>query len=174
MHNLRNTILLITCLISSAVYSEPKSGLSAKQEGDLGLVIVASETPEYITEWLTTPSNHGVTIKRLKTAKPNQLIVSAFLATGLTPDNSGNFSFSVSYYFLNPKDKALFGERDFAKGSGILPKKATFIMADPALDIILEDSDPEGIYTIVAQLKDLVTGKTANCSYDIRFVKNGL
>ena len=174
MHKLRIIVLLIACFVSNAVLSESKSGLSAKPEGDLGLVIVASETPEYITEWLTTPSSHGITIKRLKTAQPDQLIVSAFLATGLSPDESGNFSFSVSYYFLDPNEKALFGQRDFAKGSGLLPKKSTFIMADPALDIILEDSDPEGTYTIVAQLKDLVSGKTANCSYDIRFVKNGL
>jgi len=174
MHTLRITILLVACFISGASFSEYKLGLSAKPEGDLGLVIVASETPEYITEWLTTPSNYGVTIKKLKTAKPNQLIVSAFLATGLTPDKSGNFSFSVSYYFLDPNGKALFGASDFAEGSGTLPTKATFMMADPALDIVLEESDPEGTYTIVARLKDLVTGNTANCSYEIRFVKNGL
>ena len=174
MRTLRFTILLIVFFISGAAYSDSKPGLSAKPEGDLALVIVASETPGYISEWINTPSSHGVTIKRLKTAKPNQLIVSAFLVTGLSPDKEGKFSYSISYYFLDPNDKALFGERNYAKGSGTIPKKTSFIMANPALDIILEDSDPEGIYTIVAQVKDLVTGKKADCSYDIRLVKNGL
>ncbi len=174
MLTIRHVIILIALCINGAAYSETKPPLSAKPEGDLAIIIVASETPEYIKEWMSTPSSHGVTIKRLKTAKPNQLIVSAFLVTGLSADEDGEFSYSVSYYFLDPNNKALFGERDYAKGSGTIPKNPSFIMADPALDIILEDSDPEGTYSIVAQVKDLVTGKKADCSYNIRLIKNGL
>jgi len=47
-------------------------------------------------------------------------------------------------------------------------------MGDPALDLILEDSDREGIYTIVAQVTNLVAGKNADNSYTIRFIKDGL
>ena len=147
---------------------------SPKPEGELGLIIVASGTPEYINEWISTPSSHGVTIKRLKKAKPNQLIVIAFLVSGVSPDTMGNFSFSVNYYILNPNDKAIFGERDYAKGSGTIPNAPAFIMGDPALDLILEDSDQEGDYTIVAQVTDLVTGKKADNSYTIMFIKDGL
>ena len=46
-------------------------------------------------------------------------------------------------------------------------------MGDPALDLILEDSDREGIYTIVAQVTNLVAGKNADNSYTIRFIKDG-
>jgi hypothetical protein len=81
-----------------------------------------------------TPSSHGVTIKRLKKAKPSQLIVAAFLVSGASPDTMGNFSFSVNYHVPDPNDKAIFGERDYANGSGTSPKPPAFIMGDPALD----------------------------------------
>jgi hypothetical protein len=147
---------------------------SPKPEGDINLIIVASGTPEYISEWLSTPSSHGVTIKRLKKAKPNQLIVSSFLISGVTPDKDGNYSFSVSFYILDPNNKPIFGQRDYAKGKGKVPDNPSFIMADPAMDIILEDTDPAGIYSIVAQVTDLVSGKKSDDTYNIEFIKNGL
>ncbi len=63
---------------------------------------------------------------------------------GVSPETMGNLSFSVNYHVLDPNDKAIFGERDYAKSSGTMPKAPAFIMGDPALDLILEDSDPEG------------------------------
>jgi len=174
MRLFRLATFIITICFSCISTAEVTPMPSPKPEGELDLIIVASGTPEFINEWVSTPSSHGVTIKRLKTAKPNQLIVSAFLVSGVSPDKAGNFSFSVSYYVLDPNDKAIFGERNYSKGSGIMPKVPTFIMGDPALDLILEDSDPEGVYTIVAQAIDLVSGKKVSDSYTIRFVKNGL
>lgn len=64
-----------------------------------------------------------------------------------SPDTISNFSFSVNYYEPDPNDKAIFGKRDYANGSGTMPKAPVFIIGDPALDLILEDSDPEGAYT---------------------------
>jgi hypothetical protein len=74
---------------------------SPNPRGDLGLIIVASDSPEYIHEWLTTPPSHGVTIKRLHVAKPEQLIVSSFLVHGVTPDQTGNYSFNVSFSLVS-------------------------------------------------------------------------
>ncbi len=171
---LRSTILLILLCISGAAYTGSTPVLSAKPEGDLGLVIVASDSPEFINEWLSTPFSHGVTIEILKTTKPDKLIITAFLVTGVSSDEEGNFSFNVSYYVLDPSGKTLFGERNYAKRSGAASKVPSIIMADPALDIILENSDPAGVYTIVAQVEDLVSGKKADNSYKIVFKKNEL
>jgi hypothetical protein len=145
---------------------------SPKPEGELDLIIVASGTPEYISEWLNTPASHGVTIKRLKKAKPNQLIVSSFLVSGVTPDREGKYSFTVSFYILDPNNKPIFGQRDYAKGKVRAPANPSFIMADPAMDIILEATDPAGMYTIVAQVTDLVSGKKTDDIYNIEFIKN--
>ncbi len=164
-------LLLIIIAWSVPASSELTPGPSARASGDLGLVIVASDTPEYINKWLTTPSSHGVTIKRLKVAKPNQLIVAAFLVTGLSGNTEGNYDFNVSFYILDPNQKPIFGQRNYSKGDGKLPEKPMLIMADPALDLVLENSDPEGIYTIVAQVHDLVTGKKADDAYQIEYIK---
>lgn len=166
--------ILIFVLFWGAANAEIAPGPVAKKAGDLGLVIVASGTPKYIEEWLSTPSSHGVTIKRLKVAKPDQLIVTAFLVTGMSANDDGNYEFSVSFYILDPNEKPIFGQRDYAKGRGELPSKPMLTMADPALDLILEDSDPEGVYTIVAQVVDLVNGKKASDSYSIKFIKGEL
>jgi len=179
MLNLRNA-LLVTILVFSNIAIAKISPTkitpmpSPNPIGKLGVIIVASDSAKYIKEWLSTPSSHGVTIKRLKVAKPNQLIVSSFLVTGVSPNKLGNYSFSVSFYILGPNGKPIFGQRDYAKGKGKIPKTPTFIMADPAMDIVLEKSDPAGIYTIVAQVKDLVTGKQADNAYKIKFIKNEL
>ena len=163
--------IIILCSVS---FAEISPGPEPQKTGELGLVIVASETPEYIKEWISTPSKHGVTIKRLRIAKPNQLIVAAFLVTGVSPNSEGNYEFSVNFYFLNPEGKPIFGKRDFAGGKGKHHTKPTFIMADPALDLVLEASDPEGTYTVVAQVTDVVTGKKADSSYKIKFIKHEL
>jgi len=147
---------------------------SPNPRGDLGIIIVASDSPGYIHEWLTTPPSHGVTIKRLLVAKPEQLIVSSFLVHGIAPNQAGEYSFSVSFYVLGPDRIPIFGVRDYAKGKGPIPNNPSFIMADPALDIILEESDPPGIYTIVAQVVDITSGKKADASYKIKFIKNAL
>ena len=167
-----NKILpLIIMLFFGVAFAEITPGPAAKAQGDLGLVIVASDSPDYIQEWLTTPSQHGVTIKRLIAAKPDQLIVSSFLVTGLSANREGNYNFSVSFYVLDPNNKPIFGQRDYAKGSGKLPNKPVLIMGDPALDLILENTDPAGNYSIVAKVKDLVSGKEADDSYSIMFTK---
>ena len=148
--------------------------ISAKKKGDLGLIIVASDSPKFVEEWVKTPSKHAPKVKRLFDAEPDQLIVTAFIVTGLSANESGQFSFSVSFYVLDPNGKPLFGQRDYAKGAGKLPEDPTFIMADPALDLVLEESDPPGVYTIVGQVTDLINGKKADNFYKITFTKSEL
>ena len=99
-------VLLLFVWASSSL-AENTPGPTAKMSGDLGLVIVASDSPDYIKKWLTTPSSHAVTIKRLKVAKPNQLIVAAFLVTGMSGNSEGNYDFSISFYVLDPNQKTL-------------------------------------------------------------------
>jgi len=167
-------VFLALLVWSQAVFAEIIEGPKPNSVGNLELEIVASGTPEYIKEWLSAPSSHGVTIKRIRAVKPEQLIVASFLVSGMSADEEGKYSFSVSMYVLGPDGKPIFGERNYAKGSGILPGKPTYIMADPALDIVLEESDPAGDYIIVAQVEDHVSGAKADCSYLIKLSKSEL
>lgn len=167
-------VILLVVFCSQSAIGDVTPGPTPTKAGDLALVVVASDSPEYIKEWLSTPSSHGVTIKRIRVVKPEQLIVAAFLVSGMSADEEGNYSFSVSMSVLGPDGKPIFGERNYATSSGKLPEKATFIMADPALDLILEDSDPEGDYSIVARVKDSVSGATADDSYVLKLSKSEL
>lgn len=146
-------------------------GAKARLPGDLELIIVASGTAGYIQEWLKTPAKHGVTIKRLKVAKSNQLIVIAFLMTGLTGDAEGDYKYTVNSYILGPDGKPIWGERDYAAGQGTLPNTPAIIMADPALDLILDSTDPVGKYSVFAELTDHVSGEKATSRYTILFKK---
>ena len=174
MAKIRFFIFLAIALWSQAVSAEVSPGPEPKKAGDLGLVVVASGSPDYIKEWLSTPSSHGITIKRLRVVRPEQLIVASFLVSGMSADEGGNYSFAVSMYILGPDGKPIFGDRNYAKSSGKLPEKPTFIMADPALDLVLENGDPEGHYKIVAQVQDLISGAKADGSYVIKLIKREL
>lgn len=166
-------ILFTTLLFCSIANAEVTPGPEAKTAGDLGLVIVASDSPDYIKEWLNTPPSHGVTIKRLEVTRPGQLVVTSFLVTGFTSDRNGDFSIAVSFVLLDPKGKELFSQPHYAKASGKAPEVPTYIMADPAVDIVLDKTDQEGEYTIVGVVEDLISKKTARSSYKIKFEKDG-
>ena len=170
---IKNYLLIILAIyFTSAANAEVTPGPNPNENGNLGLVIVASHTPEYIKEWLSTPSNHGVTIKRLKIARPEQLIVTSFLVTGFTPDSEGNFLFRVSFALIGPDNKEVFSQKNYAAGKGKVPDKPTFVMADPALDIVLEHSDASGTYTIIGIVEDMVANKKVRSEYKIQFINN--
>ncbi len=171
MINKRILLLLSLLFWGCFANAEKIPGPQAKPQGELALIIVASESDSYVREWLNTPPEHGVTIKRAKVTKPDQLLVTAFLVTGLTPSNDGRYRYSINTYVLGPEGKPIWGQRNYAGGAGMLPAKPMLMMADPALDLILEQSDPEGTYTIVGQVTDLTSGNKADSSYKIEFRK---
>ncbi|RUO36095.1 hypothetical protein CWE13_09475 [Aliidiomarina shirensis] len=166
-------ILLLLSLIFfwGVANAEEIPGPQARPQGDLDLIIVASESDAYIREWLNTPPEQGVTIKRTRVAKPDQLLVTAFLVTGLTAGDDGRYRYSIDTYILGPDGDPIWGQRNYAGGAGVLPARPMVLMADPALDLILEQSDPEGIYTVVGQVTDLASGSKADSSYEIQFTK---
>ena len=138
---------------------------------DLGIIILASDSPSYIKEWLKTPSDHVVTIKRIKQAKPNVTIYYSFLVTGLSSNKDGKCKYEVSYVFKGPNGEIVFDETINTRAEEVLPVEPTFIMADPALDITLEDTDPTGIYVLESKVIDLVSNKKAMKTYEIKLVK---
>lgn len=164
-------LILTNIFFFTVAQAEVTLGPNPNKDGDLGLVIVAAQTPEYIKEWVATPSDHAVTINRLTEAKPDQLIVTSFLVTGFTSGTDGNFRCNVSFALIGPDGKEVFGHKDYAKAKGKAPGKATFVMADPALDIVLEQSDLAGVYTIIGVVEDEISKKSARSEYKIKFTK---
>ena len=168
---LKKTILYTLLLLSSVAQAQLLPNIVASPKGNLSLEIVASDSPKYIKEWISTKPENAITIKRLKQAKPNQLIVIAFLTSGLSADSNGKYHYSVNVYILAPNNEPIWGQRNYAGGKGLLPKKPMIMMADPALDFVLESSDPAGEYTIVAQVTDHVSGVKTDGNYKILYSK---
>ena len=136
----------------------------AKAAGDLNLVIATSDMPEQSQEWLDSSPDRKMGLKIIKTAKPDQMISTSFLVTGVTPDGNGDFSVAVSFTLLDPHGKPVISERRFAKTSGRAPTNPAFVMADPELAFTLDESDPAGQYTIIGLVEDLTNNKMARTS----------
>lgn len=167
-------VVLLLLLFSGVSLAEIVKGPSPSEPGDIAVEIVASGSPEYVERWNSTPSVEAQTITRLKQSAPEQLIVISFLVSGMTGNSERKYSFSVSMYVEDPNGKLVLGQRDFARGQGEYFVNPAFIMANPALDLILEESDPLGTYKVFAQVTDLVSGERATSIYEIDFVKEGL
>lgn len=147
------------------IYPEPKA------EGDLKLVIVTSDSPDHAREWLNAPPARRISLKRLKTAKTDQDIYTSFLVTGITPDIDGNFSYEISFTLLDASGKPVENRRHYAKAAGKAPTYPAFIMAEPELALVLDNSDPIGDYTIIGIVEDLTSNKVVRNSMRITLTR---
>lgn len=148
-----------------SIQPEPKGA------GDLDLLIVPSALPEQTQEWLDSPPTRKISLQILRTAKPDQEITTSFLVTGVTPDSSGDYVVEVSFTLLDPAGKPMYNKRRFAKTTGLAPATPAFILAEPGLDLILDESDPAGEYLIIGIVEDLTSNKIARSSSPITLEK---
>ncbi len=141
--------------------------LGPMKAGELGIMIAASDTTDFIKEWLDSPPDQKVTIKKVRWIKPGEVLYTAFLVTGLYYGVNNSFNYQVSFYVIGPDGEVPFGQRNYAGGTGNHPNKPTIYMADPALELTFNPEDPQGIYVIVAKVEDQTNGKTAKNQYEI-------
>jgi len=142
-----------------------------KAAGDLDLLIVASDTPVQAEEWLNSPSDTKGNLQILKRVKPDQVINTSFLVTGVSPDGNGDYSVAVSFTLLDPNGKPVLSERRYATTSGRAPAAPAFVLAEPMLAIILGESDPAGEYKIIGSVEDLTKDKMIRTSIGITLGK---
>ena len=143
------------------------------QPGNLNITVVASDSPQYLHDWVDPAKHNKVTIRRINKIKAEQIAYCGFLISGLTPSPAPDSSvyFSVGFKFYGPDGSLVFEQPIYTQGKMNDPQKPTYIMADPALDLIMEKSDPVGIYTIVGIVTDLVTKQKATGSYKLSLIK---
>lgn len=137
----------------------------------LAIEVSLSDSLEYQKKWVSTPIQEAVPLPRIKALRIGQTGYAAFVVSGLRGDTGGNFSYSVSWSLYDPNGKLVHEIKDYAKGSGRLHNKPAFYMADPALDIILESSDPAGEYVIEAMVVDKIAKKSTKNTRRFNFYK---
>lgn len=140
--------------------------------GQLEVMVAVSASPEYIKEWVASHYNQPITIKTVKEIKQNQMVYASAIVSGFGVTDKGGVDLSGDFILLDPKGKASIEQKDIfhvkvEKG----PAPGGFIMLDPALDLMVEESDPEGVYILKAVVRDNVLGKTASGEYKLTYKK---
>ncbi len=62
----------------------------------------------------------------------------------------------------------MFDQPVYAKGKSVGAAKRGFVMADPALDLLFDDTDPTGTYVLDVTVRDNIAKSEAKTTYDIR------
>jgi len=162
--------VIATIVLFSSLVAERGYALDANSSGDLRLEIAASANPRYLKDWISTPSEHGVVIERLHEAHPDETIYVAFIATGYTPDSEGNVDLVAHWALLGPDGKTIFAKENYATYS-YKNEKPGFVILDPALDVVLNHTDPAGTYKVLGVLEDRVAKTKTTHLYFFEFIK---
>ena len=155
-----NRTSLFTCCLILASTVVPTQALDPNAPGDLSVIVFASPTEDFITEWVSTPATHSPTIRRISEARTNELVHVGFIVTGYTRSDDDTVRLQVDVAVRFPDGRALFEQRDFSGFKGKPKSESAFVLADPVLLVMIESGDPLGTYTIEATVRDLATGKS--------------
>ncbi|PIQ86555.1 MAG: hypothetical protein COV74_04040 [Candidatus Omnitrophica bacterium CG11_big_fil_rev_8_21_14_0_20_45_26] len=164
----KKTVLLFICLLilsSNVLAASPV----ANPPGELRVVVMASDSPNFIDEWVSTPSSHDVHVKPLKEVSVEKMFHVAAIVTGYEIDASmmtnlsGDFILEDSDKTVQADEKNILIHQKKFKGN----ERTGFVMLDPAIDLTFTDEDKTGVYTIKIVVRDHVSGKTATGEYQI-------
>ena len=164
---------LIFIILGTALFMSSRVfALDPNSQGELGAYILASDSPDYMSEWVHTQYNHDIHIVPIKEVIPDQKVHTAFVVTGYGADDKGMTDLAADFVLQGPDGKEVFGEKNVATHHKKRGKESAvgFIMLDPAIYIVLEANDKRGVYTIKASVTDKVLNKTASCEYKFTFV----
>jgi hypothetical protein len=164
----------VACLSLAPLGAAEQQAVHASPEGELRVELIAAATPEYIREWVNTPHEHDVHVKRLRVVSSEQTFYVAVVATGYELDEQGMTDLICGWRLIGPSSTPLADERQFVSHKKRMTHRTGFVMLDPAIDLTLEVADERGLYTIEATVEDRVSGKTASNSYQIRLTDHGL
>ncbi|OGX34252.1 MAG: hypothetical protein A3I43_04265 [Omnitrophica WOR_2 bacterium RIFCSPLOWO2_02_FULL_50_19] len=140
--------------------------------GKLEVMVAVSASPEYIKEWTASHYNQPITIKTVGEIKQNQVVYASAIVSGFGVTEKGGVDLSGDFILLDPNGKMSLEQKDIfhvKMEKGQAP--GGFIMLDPALDLMVEESDPEGVYILKAVVRDNVLGKTASGEYKLSYKK---
>lgn len=162
------SVILVVCML---VLLTPVNAFSLgpNPEGELSIQVVAAASPDYIREWVSAPSAHDIHIDRISEIVPEQTFYVAVIVTGYGLNTSTMTDLTGDLVLQNPDgsiqfdEKAMFSHRRKMGKQG----RVSFLMMDPAVDLVLEEGDQRGVFVVKAIVTDRVLGKTATGEYEI-------
>jgi|SRR6185436_7829760 len=154
------TVLLVAVSLAAAV--------KPNEPGRLGGYIAVGASPDFLKDWLRPGSPHVPLVKQFHIGETAYV---GFIVTGVLANNSGQSSVTVDVRIARPDGSVLFEKTSYASVVGPTSKGAGFAIADPALDLEFDSTDPIGTYSIVAMFHDAVSKKGALCEVRIELLK---
>lgn len=145
----------------------PAGAVDPNAPGDLAISVFVSESPDFIREWVSTPSSHGPTIRRIRSARFNQQVHAGFIVTGYTRQKDLWVNFAIDVQVSDPTGKVILNQTNWARHNEKMPSERSFVLADPVLDLLIESSDPAGRYRIEATVHDQVGRKSASGLWEL-------
>lgn len=161
---------IVFLLITGLFLTIPLKGfaLDAQPQGQLEVIVVACSSPNFINEWVGASYAHAPTIETIKEVKRGQTMYVAVIVSGFGIDNKGGTDLVGDFMLLEPDAKVATEQKNVfhykANRGGLT---GGFVMMDPTLDLVLEEGDAEGAYTIRAVVRDNVLNKTATGEYKV-------
>ena len=157
-------LLPVVCL--GVVLASPVRAESGNPPGDLAVHILASDSPAFIEEWMSTPFQHPVRVRKVDHVERGRVTYIAFLVTGHSLGEDGRALVDVSVRVLRPDRSVAFSDSSYAHVASKCPRIG-FVMADAGLDFGVDVRDPLGAWTIEAVAHDRVAGKHAPTSHTL-------
>jgi hypothetical protein len=161
---------LIAALLAVSVASAPGTAaelMKPRESGDLVVVVAAADSPDYIREWMETRFEDSPRLERLNETAIGEWLYISFLVTGLTPSAEAAYDFTVGYRLLRPDGSILFDEPAQATNRSKGTARRGWVMSDPALDLLFDETDPPGRYTLEVRVRDNIAGAEATTTHII-------
>ena len=156
-------------LIVSILLLLPGEGFAVdpNPQGELEVIVLMSNTPKYIYEWVNTGHETDIHIEPLKAVMPGVMCYMAVVVTGFALDSNGLMNVDGGFALVNPDGSVQFDRKKAFLMKKTIEHPAGFIMLDPAIDLSFDKSDQLGEYLIRADVTDYISGKSASSEYKI-------
>jgi hypothetical protein len=99
---------------------------------------------------------------RIHSARRNQLVHAGFIITGYSQDEHDRVNYEVDVTITDPKGKLVMERRPHATSRRQVVGKPGLLLADQILDLMVEEGDPLGRYTIRAVVRDEIAHREAS------------
>lgn len=165
-----SSVTLIAAALAVSVAPLPATAaelMKPREPGELAVVVAAADSPDYIREWVATKYEDRPRLSRLDETVIGKWLYISFLVTGLTPSSEVAYDFTVGYRLLRPDGSILFDEPAQATNRSKGTARRGWVMSDPALDLLFDETDSPGKYTLEVRVRDNIAKTEATTTHVI-------
>lgn len=137
--------------------------------GELAVHVAISDDPEFSKKWIATAPSKSFVVSRIQKIRPHHTAYIAFLVSGHTVGPDGRPDVTINATIRKPNG-SLFADMAGCCSVRYVTGMGGFVMADPAIDLSFDATDPVGLWRIDATASDKLAGTlaTGRASLELR------